>query len=526
MGKTILEIQNNIYFPYMCALVNNQIIGLSDEIDEDENFELISVELSEGRHTYERSIAFVTKVALKEIDPTLKFTVKNSVEDSLYCKIQGNFNENIFFELKERVKKIINDSIPIRKYNLPKENATKILEKENRIEDISGFRYLLEESIPFYELKNTYGYFAGPLVPNTNFLKNFEIEFIDDGIFILLPSSKDYNKVSQAPKRPKLFDAFKESNEWSSKLEINNVADLNKSIVNGKISNILKIQEALHEMKISEIAKDVISKKSKIILISGPSSSGKTTFAKRLEIQLRANGLKPFVLSLDNYFVDRDKTPKDKEGNPDFESPEAINLDLFQAQILDLIKGEAVDIPRFNFITGKSEKWKTIRIDKYGIVIVEGLHGLNPLLSEKIPESLKFKIYVSVLTQINIDNINRIPTRDHRLIRRIVRDLHHRGIQAIDTIRRWQQVINGEESYIFPNQERADAIFNSSLIYELPILRIYAEAPLRAIEVKEKEYAESLRLLNFLSHFIPLLPDEVPQTSILREFIGKSSFKY
>ncbi len=526
MGKTILEIFKNIDFPFTCALVNNQRVGLADEVEEDSKIELLSYESSEGKRTYERSIVFVTKVALREIDPSLKLILRNSIEDSLYCGIAGNYNDSLINILKAKVEELVKRDVPIRKLNLPKEVAINRLEKEGRFEDISGIKYLLDETISIYELNGIFNYFAGPLIPSTRFLKIFDIAPYANGILLLLPASTNPSERCKMPERPKLFEIYRESSQWSEKLEINNVADINRSIVTGKIGNIIKIQEALHEIKITEIAKQIIEKKAKLVLISGPSSSGKTTFAKRLEIQLRAFGLKPFVISTDNYFVDRDETPQGEDGSPDYESPEALNINALQSNVMDLVNGNEAEIPRFNFITGKSEKWRKIRLNNNGILIIEGIHGLNPKLTDRIPDDLKFKIYVSVLTQMNIDNINRIPTRDHRLIRRIVRDSHYRGISASETIKRWQQVIKGEDNYIFPFQETADAIFNSSIIYGLPILRIYAEAPLRAIESREKEYAESLRLLKFLSHFIPLFPDEVPPNSILREFIGKSSFKY
>lgn len=525
MGKTVMEILENVDYPFTCALVNNQRIGFNEEIEEESNIELLSVESGEGRRTYERSIVFITKAALRAIDPSLLLIVKNSLEDALYCEIEGK-NGGALNRLKEEVKKIIDENNEIKKFNLPKETAIRKLEKEHRIEDTVGIKYLLEDTIPLYELKGLYNYFAGPLLPNTGLVKVYSIVPFENGFLILFPSKKDLNLIADIPERPKLFEAFKESNNWAEKLEIKNVADINKSIVNGKISNIIKIQETLHEIKIGEIANQIIAKGTRLVLIAGPSSSGKTTFAKRLEIQIKANGLKPFVISTDNYFVDRDKTPLDENGNPDFEAIDALNYKLLEIHIKELLSGKDVDIPRFNFITGKNEKWKKIKIDKNGIIIIEGIHSLNPMLMDEIDDSIKFKVYVSALSQINIDNVNRIPTRDLRLIRRIVRDAHFRGIAASDTIRRWNQVIKGEDKYIFPFQESADAIFNSALIYELAILRVFAEAPLRAIDSKEKEYSESLRLLNFLSHFIPLLPDEVPQTSILREFIGKSSFKY
>lgn len=526
MTSRITDTFKNVDYPYTCAFVNNQVVDLTYEVESNEKIELLPYSSTEGKRTFERSIVFLAKVALKEIDSHLKFTVKNSIQDSLYCAITGEYWERILEQLKQKMLTLVQENHPIRKYELPKESAMRMLEKEGRYEDVSGIKYLLEDTIPIYELKGVFNYFAGPLVPSTKYLRTFDIAPCEDGIFIMLPRSDNPFEVSSLPQRPKLLESYRESSSWSQKMEISNVADINRSIITGKIGNVIKVQEALHEMKIADIARQIVDKNCKLVLIAGPSSAGKTTFSKRLEVQLKVHGFRPFVISTDNYFINRDRTPLDEEGNPDFENPRALNIDDFQQDVKKLLEGDEVEVPRFNFITGKSEKWKRVRLTNNGILVVEGIHALNPSITERIPDSTKFKVYVSVLTQINIDNINRIPTRDHRLIRRIVRDTHYRGISAKDTIKRWHKVAEGEEKYIFPYQETADAIFNSSVIYGLPILRVYAEAPLRAIEPTEREYAESLRLLKFLSHFIPLLPDEVPQNSILREFIGKSSFKY
>jgi len=525
MGKTILELVKNVDYPYTCAIVNNQRMGFLDDVEEPNNIQLLSVEEGEGRRTYERTLAFLTMITARRIDPSARPYIMYSIRDALYGEITSK-KENIIPLIKEEIGKLIHENKEIKKYELTKESAIRKLEKEGRYDDINAIRYLSKDTITLYGLEDSFIYFAGPLLPRTGMVKLFDFVSFPPGFIILLPEKSNIKELGPLPQRLKLFEAFLEAKKWGEELEVQSISDINRSIINGKISNIIKIQEALHEKKISYIADRIRDTGARVILISGPSSSGKTTSAKKLEIALRVNGMKPFIVSTDNYFVDRDKTPVGSDGNPDYDCIEATDYKLLQQQIIALTNGEEVEIPRFNFMTGRQDKWRKIHLSLNGVLIIEGIHALNPILTDLIPSKLKFKLYVSALSQVNIDNLNRIPTRDSRLIRRIVRDTQFRAIPAQETLRRWNAVIESEEKYIFPFQENADEVFNSTLIYELAVLRNYAEVALRAIDYKEKEYAEALRLLNFLSHFLPLMPDEVPPTSILREFIGKSAFKY
>jgi uridine kinase len=526
MAKKVIEVTGNVDYPNAIAIVNNQYMGFLDEIEEPRSVELLPVNRGEGRKTYERTLTFLVSVAVKKINQNYRILIKHSLGDALYGEIEGSREESVIAQLKENVMKLISENLEIAKIELTKETAIQRLEKEKRFDDINVLKYLSKDTIALYQLDHKFVYFAGPLFPRTGMAKVIDIVPYANGFLILLPKKEDIQSISDIPPIGRLFEAINESENWLKKLEIRNVGEINKSIINGRISNIIKIQEALHEKKISDIA-DMISKSNaKIVLIAGPSSSGKTTFAKKLEIQLRVNGFRPFVISTDNYFVDRDKTPRLEDGDYDYDCFDAINHTLLKSQLEKLLNGDDVEIPKYNFITGKGERWRHLRLDNNGIIIVEGIHSLNPNLTSNIVEGNKFKIYVSALTQINIDNLNRIPTRDTRLIRRIVRDNHFRGITASETIKTWPVVIDAEEKYIFPYQENANVMFNSTLVYELSVLRNYAEVPLRAIDYKEKEYGEALRLLNFLSHILPLMTDEVPPTSILREFIGRSSFKY
>ena len=514
-------------YPYTCAIVNNQRMGFLDEVEEISSIELLSIKDREGRRTYERTLAFLVSFSVKKLFPNLNVSIKHSYGDALYGEIEEEeIDEEMVSKIKNFLLEVVKADKPIEKIELTKEEAIRKLVREKRFDDIRLLKYLSREVIPIYSIDGYSAYFAGPLLPRTGMLKVFDLVSYPPGFLIILPEREDPFKLSKVVDRRKLFETFQESKRWIKTLEIMYVGDLNETIVKGEVSRLIKVQEALHEKKISDIADRIKERKAKVVLIAGPSSSGKTTFAKKLEIHLRVNELKPLLISTDNYFVDREKTPIGEDGKPDYETIEALNYRLLQDHIEKLLSKEEVILPRYNFITGKSEKWKKVYLPENGILMIEGIHGLNPKLTERIPEEKKFKIYVSALTQLNIDRINRIPTRDTRLIRRIVRDAHFRGIPAIETIRRWQGVIRGEEKYIFPYQENADVMFNSALVYELSILRTYAEVSLRTISYNKKEYSEALRLLIFLYHFVPLTPDEVPPTSILREFIGGSAFKY
>ncbi len=527
MKRKILDIVGKVDYPYTCAIVNNQRMGFLDEVEESTKITLLTVKEGEGRRTYERTLAFLASFCIRKINKRFRVHIKHSYGDALYGEIENADDvKKAIKDLKKCMKTMVREDKKIDKHNLTKEEAISRLEREGRFDDIRLLKYLSKDTIPLYFIDGYYVYFAGPLLPRTGMIKVFDIIPYEPGFLILLPDRTDPEKLASVANRRKLFETYQESKKWVESLSVRYVGDLNEAIANRQISKVIKIQEALHEKKISDIADMIKNRGARIVLIAGPSSSGKTTSAKRLEIQLRVNGFVPTVISTDDYFVDREKTPIGEDGKPDYDCFDAIDHELLQKQLRLLLEGKEIQMPRYNFFTGKSEKGRKIKLNRNGILIVEGIHGLNPKLTERIKAKDKFKVYVSALTQLNIDRINRIPTRDTRLIRRIVRDSHFRGISAAETIRRWPTVIKGEEKYIFPYQENADVMFNSALVYELAVLRVRAEVALRAIDYKEKEYGESLRLLNFLSHFLPLVTEEIPPTSILREFIGGSSFKY
>ena len=424
---------------------------------------------------------------------------------------------------------IIKSNIKITKEIVDVEEG---IEYFKSIKDKNKIKFLqtaIHENITIYSLgKKMKTYFYGPLVTKTGILKKFDIFPYPGGLVLLFPTPSSPDKVPEFKEQKKIFNVFHEYEDWKKILKVNDVSSLNEFIRNGNISEIIKISEVIHEKKISKIADEIKNNKHvKLILIAGPSASGKTTFAKRLTIHLQVNGIKTAMLSLDNYFVNRDKTPLDEKGEHDFEHIDAIDLALFNENLLDLIEGKEVITPLYDFKEGKRKKEGIkMQLEKDEVIVIEGIHGLDPKLTYYIPDILKYKIYVSALTQLNVDSHNRIPTTDTRKIRRMVRDYHFRKYRAEETLKRWESIRRGEERWIFPFQENADSMFNSALIYELAVLKEQATILLREISPESEVYYEARRLLNFLSYFFTLSTGEIPPTSILREFVGGSSFKY
>jgi len=517
---------SDIDYPYTSAIVNNRRIGFLDEVEENSTFKLIDIQDMEGMRTYERTITFLVSYLFNKL---FNFTVqiKYSYGDGIYGEVIESKNiKDLVFKIKNELINLINSDIYLKKFDLRKEDALKILSNSKGNFEPKLFKYLPKDVVSIYSINDYYAYFLGPLLPRTGMIKVFDIKPYKSGFLILLPNKKDKFRICDIDKREKLFNTFEESQNWINTLGIEFVGDLNEKIVKNEILDLILVQEALHEKKIKEIGDLIYERKSKLILIAGPTSSGKTTFTKKLSIYLKVIGLKPISLSTDDYFLDRDKTPLNEFGEPDYETIEAIDYKLLQKNINDLLDGKKIHTPKFNFAIGKRVKGYDIEPQENMVILIEGLHSLNPILTEDIDEKIKFKIYVSALTQINFDNLNKIPTRDLRLIRRIVRDTVFRKISPKETIKQWKNVIEGEEKCIFPFQESVDVMFNSSLFYELPILKYYAEKYLMNIDEEDDEYVKANILLNFLNHFVPLQPTDVPKTSILREFIGEGSFKY
>jgi len=516
--------------PILAAKFNNSIYELSRPLEWDGNVRFIDITELDGLRIYQRSLILLTNIAIKRLfGENKKMVVYHSIGRNLYCEIIGvEITENVIHKIKLEVRKLVNMDLPIEKITVEKNNAIKFFESRGEYDKVKLFRYRKKKTIKLYKLLDYVVYFYGYIVPRTSFVKVFDIKKYNKGFILIHPDPGFPEKTTKFFEIPKLTSIFLEYEKWAEIMGVKSVGDINQIIVEKKIRDLINVAEALHEKKVALIAEQFMNSRARIILIAGPSSSGKTTFSKRLTLQLRANGLKPVAISLDDYFLDRDKTPLDENGKPDFESIYALDLELFNQSLLNLLKGREVEIPKFDFKSGK-RIWvgRKLKVSSDQPLIIEGIHGLNELLTRSIPRELKFKVYVSALTQLNIDDLNRIPTTDTRIIRRMVRDEKFRGHSALDTLRMWPNVRRGEEKYIFPFQEEADVMFNSALVYELAVLKMFAEPLLVQVNNSEPEFSEAMRLLKFLDYFLPITNlDDIPRNSILREFIGMSIFRY
>jgi len=522
MNQKILERYPNLQFPVTLAKVDNQYTSLQDTIPASSSVEFLDLSDSEGSRTYERTLVFLLDYLLKKRGVTIK--IEHSYGNALFGRfLKGNSNLN---PIKKEMKDLIRENKNIEKLTLPKLEAMHCL--SDRKDDISILKNLAVSYIPVYKIDDFFAYFAGPLLPNTGFLSTFDLKAVKEGFLLILPSKSNPSSVSSVEERKKLFNTYREAEKEAEILKIWGVSQLNQYIIRGEISEILKIAEVIHSEKITDICKKIVQKKQRIqaVFIAGPSSSGKTTFSKRLGMHFRLHGIQPVYISLDDYFLERDKTPYYKDGTHFFDALSALDIDLFREHIGKLLKGKKVERQYFNFKTGKREKnGGDIEFGENKMLIIEGLHCFNPALIGNIPLKA-FLIYVSPLTQLNINRVNRIPTRDVRLLRRIFRDTRYRGYNAEYTLKKWESVKDGEDKFVFPYQERADVMFNSSLVYELAVLKVFLETPLRCVSTSSPYYCEALRLLNFLYHFLNIPEKEIPQTSILREFIGGSTFLY
>lgn len=532
-GITLLELSRKRAGLYTSAIVaakvDNEIKDLQSELTNDCYVDFLDLHTEDGMKVYQRSLTFVMITAAKELFPHCNLTVEHSLGDGLYCEIylEPKLSETVVKNIEQRMRKIIKEDRPIVRKIMTREAAIALLEEDQQYEHVRLLKQVKRERVSMYYCGEVYDYFYGTMTPSAGCLGIFELKYYAPGLLLRFPNKEDPALVPDFVDQPKLAQIFAEAERWGSILQCGYVAALNDFIEQKNGGDIIRVAEALHEKKIAQIA-DFISghrQEVRIILVAGPSSSGKTTFAQRLNIQLRVNGVRPVPISLDDYFVDREHTPRDDQGNYDFEALEAIDLKLFNEHLLRLLSGEDVEIPSFNFLTGTREyNGNTIKLNKNQPLIIEGIHGLNERLTAAIPREQKIKVYISALTQLSIDTHNRIPTTDARLIRRMVRDSKFRSHDALATLKMWASVRKGEEKNIFPYQEEADIMFNSALIYELAVLKKYAEPLLEKITPAKIEYPEAKRLLKFLSYFNSLADDEVPQNSILREFIGDSCF--
>ncbi|MEJ5230434.1 MAG: nucleoside kinase [Pseudothermotoga sp.] len=521
--------------PILAARIDNSIVELNRPLDRGGTVEFIDLSTIDGLRIYQRGVLFLLHMVLKEFYRGYQLWVLHSIGNALYCELRKdgerkNFSEEEIQKIKMRMLELVEQNIPFEKQEFYKNEAFEIFSNQGDADRIRLFRFRKKKTIKLYKCLDYYDYYYGYMPPSTGCLRYFDLEKEKDGFLLILPDQSNPQSVAKPKPLPKLSSVFLEYARWLDVIGINTVADLNELIASGErtVIELMLLSEALHEKKIAQIAEQYANSGARLILIAGPSSSGKTTFAKRLMIQLKAFGFQPLSISLDDYFVDREKTPRDESGNYDFEALEAIDVELFNRQLIDLIDGREVFLPRFDFKSGK-RIWsdKTIRLRKDQPIVIEGIHGLNEKLTPSIDRSFKFKVYVSALTQLNLDAHNRITTTDTRLLRRIVRDYKFRGHSALDTLRMWRSVRRGEEKYIFPFQEEADVMFNSAIVYELAVLKIFAEQLLVQISPDEAEYSEALRLTKLLDYFLPITNiEDIPRSSILREFVGRSVFKY
>ena len=528
-GSTLLEVlkkvQGQEYMRYLGARINNEIYPLYKDAEDGFRIQFLDNRDVDGYRIYTKTISAVFIMACKELYPDKDAIIHHFLGPGLYAELDDrhgiSFKETEILE--ENMKEIINRDISIERSDYTREEALEIFREHSYSDKIRLISSMDKDTVSIYRIGDHIDSFHGYLAPSTGFVEEFKLKYYYPGVIILFPSRKNHYNMDNFKDQKKLAKIFKESNNWLEILDLANIGSLNERINNGHLRDLILISEALHEKRIAQIADKVCEDQDiNMILIAGPSSSGKTTFANRLSVQLKVNGKRPISISMDDYFVNREDTPLKKDGEPDFESIDAIDLKLFNRDLVKLLEGESVQLPRFNFVTGKREpsgKW--ISVDKDHPIIIEGIHGLNPKLTIDIPEKNKFKVYISALTQLNIDNHNRISTTDTRLIRRMVRDVKFRGNEPSRTFELWQGVRAGEEKYIFPFQEEADAMFNSSLVYEMSVLKKYIMPLLQEITPESIHYSEAKKLLKFLKYFNPI-EDEgcIPPNSIIREFIG------
>ncbi len=536
LGVSLMEIKDDFNVdlenPILGALVNNRVKELSFVFVRNKRVEFIDYSHADGMRLYVRSLFFILFAAVREVFPEVKLKMMHGISHGYYCELTGlerPITNSDVFAIKNEMRQLVDQDIAFEKVGLPTEEAAEICRKQNlrfkaKLFEQQGtlFSYL-------YFMGEQANYFYGHMVPSTGYLQVFDLVSYYDGMLLQIPSPSNFSEVQHYSKNDKLFEVFQEHKDWAEILNVANLASLNDSIISGHSGEIIKISEALHEKKVAEIANQIYARRNevKVVLIAGPSASGKTTFSKRLMVQLAVNCLRPVMISLDDYFVDREKTPLDSNGEYDFEAIEAIDVEFFNQQLLQLFDGETIELPKFNFAIGKKfPSGQKLQLGPGSILIVEGIHGMNPDLVPHIEPANTFKIFLSALTQISIDDQNHISTTDNRLIRRMIRDSKYRNYTAQDTIRRWPSVRVGEEKNIFPYQENADIMFNSALIYELAVLKKYAEPLLKAVTESQPEFSESNRLLKFFSYFKPIDDQEIPPTSLLREFLGGSSFTY
>ena len=524
-------------FPVVSAKVNNASQGLKFRLYQNRDVEFLDARGGSGHRVYVRSLSFVLYKATQDLFPGSKLFIEHSLCRGYYCNFKKRNNEALTDEdaerIRERMQEIISLDMPFRRTEATNEEAIRVFAERGFTDKVKLLETCGQVYSDYYTLGDTVDYYYGPLVPSAGYLQVWGLERYEQGLLLRVPDWNDPSKLAEKVPQPKTFEMFAEKTHWDIIMRLSNAGDVNKAIMRGHASELIQVSEALQEKKIVQIAEEIDRRfhreedPVRIVLITGPSSSGKTTFCKRLSVQLLACGLRPVSFSTDDYFVNRMDTPKLPNGDYDFDNIETVEYALLEDHLLRLMKGERVEVPEYNFVTGKREyNGKKLKLAGDTVLIIEGIHALNPLLTQKIADSMKYKIYISALTSISLDDHNWIPTRDNRLLRRIIRDYNKGAYTAQQTIAQWKNVLAAEDQWIFPFQETADVMFNSALNIEFAVLRTHAEIILTSVPKNCPEYSEAHRLLKFIRYFIPISDKEIPPTSIMREFVGGSSFKY
>ena len=523
-------------YPVICAKVNNASQGLKFRLFQNRDVEFLDAREGTGHRVYVRSLCFLLYKSVSDVFPGSKLFIEHPLSRGYYCNVKRRTNEPLTAEdveaIKERMQQIVNLDMPFRRFEATTEEAVRIFSERGFSDKVKLVETSGQIYTDYYMLGDTVDYFYGPLVPSASYLKLWDLELYGDGLLLRVPDRKDPQRLAEKIDQPKTYEMFAEKVHWDIIMRLSNAGDVNKAVLRGQASKLIQVSEALQEKKIVKIAEDIDARfraekdPIRLVLITGPSSSGKTTFCKRLSVQLMACGLHPLSFSTDDYFVNRVDTPLLPNGQYDFDNIKAVDCALLEEHLQRLMRGERVEVPEYNFVTGKREyNGKKLKLQNDTVLIIEGIHALNPLLTQDIDDTLKYKIFVSALTSISLDDHNWIPTYDNRLLRRIIRDYNKGAYSARDTIKMWPNVCEAEEQWILPFQETADAMFNSALNIEFAVLRTHAEIILASVPRNCPEYAEAHRLLKFIHYFIPISDKEIPPTSIMREFVGGSSFK-
>ncbi len=542
-GTSLIEVYQafagelNLTYPVISAKVNNVSQGLKFRVYQNRDVEFIDASDGSGARVYERSLCFVLYKAVSDVFPGSKLFIEHPLSRGYYCNFKKRNNEPLtdsdIEQICRRIREIIEADMPFHRTEATTEEAVRIFRDRGFNDKVKLIETSGQVYTNYYTLGDTIDYYYGPLVPSTGYLPVWGLERYHDGLLLRVPDKDNPTLLAEKVAQPRTFEVFAEKVRWDIIMRLSNAGDVNKAILQGHASELIQVSEALQEKKIVKIAEDIDTRfhrqenPIRLVLITGPSSSGKSTFCKRLSIQLLACGLRPLSFSTDDYFVNRVDTPKLPNGQYDFDNIETVDYRLLGTHLSQLMKGETVEVPQYNFVTGKREyNGKRLTMKSDSVLIIEGIHALNPLLTSHIPDSAKYKIYISALTSISLDDHNWVPTQDNRLLRRIIRDYNKGAFTARETISQWKNVCEAEEQWIFPFQETADVMFNSALNIEFAVLRIHAELILATVPKNCPEYAEAHRLLKFIHYFLPISDKEIPPTSIMREFVGGSSFKY